>query len=81
MQTTESQFVDPSGLYRMNELVGRLDPATRKRVNPIVPVAAPTIARWVKAGAFPRPIALGANSVAWRGSDLNEWFAAKRPKA
>jgi prophage regulatory protein len=81
MQSTETQFVDPQALIRMNELVGRRDPKTRRRVNPIVPVAPPTISRWVKAGAFPRPVALGPNLVAWRGSDLNAWIAAKRPKA
>jgi len=78
MQATESQFVDPQALIRMNELVGRLDPKTRKRVDPIVPVAPATIARWTKAGVFPRPVALGPNLVAWRGSDLNEWLEARR---
>lgn len=33
-----------------------------------------TLARWIKAGHFPAPIQLAANSIAWRASDVEAWL-------
>jgi hypothetical protein len=78
MQATETLLVDPHGLFRMSDLIGRRDPATRKRLDPIIPASAATIYRWMAANEFPQPIQLGPNFVVWRGSDLNAWFAARQ---
>ena len=37
--------------------------------------------RRVGAGDFPPPIALGRRSVAWRSTQVQEWIAARLPKA
>lgn len=38
-----------------------------------------TIYRKVKAGAFPKPFELGANTSRWRLSDYQEWSKARTP--
>ena len=80
MQTVETPLVDPDGLFRLSDLIGRRDPATGKRQDPIVPVSPASIYRWMHSGDFPRPIQLGANLVAWRGSAINAWLAQRGPK-
>ena len=77
MQTVERPLVDPDGLYRLSDLIGRRDPATGKRVDPIVPASPATIYRWMNSGDFPRPIQLGVNLVAWRGHTLNQWMESR----
>ena len=43
--------------------------------------------RWCKAGEFPSPLTIGANSIRWRISDIETWLdslaadAAERPNA
>ena len=81
MQTTEAPLVDPNALFRLSDVIGQPSPETGKRTDAIVPVSSATIYRWIERGQFPAPIRLGANIVVWRGSALNEWIAAKRPKA
>ena len=39
-----------------------------------------TLWRWRRDGAFPQPIRLGPNSVAWRREAVDEWLAS-RPTA
>ena len=39
-----------------------------------------TIYAWMKAGAFPQPVALGARLVGWRESDIEAWMAAREMK-
>ena len=35
-----------------------------------------TLWRWIRAGTFPRPLALGpAASMGWRASDIDQWIA------
>lgn len=36
------------------------------------------IGRLVKAGAFPRPVHVSTNRVAWRLRDLESWMASRR---
>jgi prophage regulatory protein len=36
--------------------------------------------RRIRAGDFPRPIALGQRAVAWRDSEIQAWIAARSPK-
>ena len=39
-----------------------------------------TLYKWMSDGTFPRPIKIGANRVAWRMADLEEWRDS-RPQA
>ena len=78
MQTTETLLVDPDALFRMADLIGRRDPKTGKRVDPIIPASPATVYRWMRAGDFPQPINLGPNFVVWRGSAINAWFASRQ---
>ena len=78
MQTTEAPLVDPDALYRLKDVIGQPSPETGKRTDAIVPISSATVYRWIERGEFPAPIRLGANTVAWRGSDLNEWLEARR---
>lgn len=43
-------------------------------------LARSTIYDWMKRGAFPRPVALGARLVGWRESDIEKWLAAREQK-
>lgn len=36
-----------------------------------------TILRAIDAGAFPRPVRLGANSIAWDSTEVEKWCAAR----
>jgi len=40
-----------------------------------------TLYDWMKAGAFPRPVALGARLVGWRETDVQAWLEARETKA
>jgi len=40
----------------------------------LVSASYPTIWRWMRDGAFPRPVILGPNRVAWRESEVREWL-------
>jgi prophage regulatory protein len=40
-----------------------------------------TIYAWMASGEFPKPVALGARLVGWRETDIQEWMAARNPKA
>ena len=37
-------------------------------------VSVPTLYHWEKTTDFPKRIRLGANSVAWRGSEVQHWI-------
>jgi prophage regulatory protein len=36
-----------------------------------------TLRRWISAGDFPAPLKLGANSLAWRVTDVADWLASR----
>ena len=40
-----------------------------------------TLYDWMKAGHFPRPLALGPKAVGWRESDVNAWLESRTTKA
>lgn len=40
-----------------------------------VPVSTSTFDRWVREGRFPKPVKIGARTVAWRVEDVSRWFA------
>jgi len=51
--------------YRMPRLKSQLD------------VSQSSIWAWVKAGKFPKPIKLGANTTVWRAADVEAWAQSK----
>lgn len=42
-----------------------------------LPVAPATVWRWVQRGEFPKPVALGPQTTAWRLQDVERWEAAR----
>jgi prophage regulatory protein len=42
-----------------------------------IPVTAPTLWAWCRAGKFPRPRALGPNRTVWLASEVDEWIRAQ----
>lgn len=45
----------------------------RKEVEKIAGISRASIYRLIKAGKFPRPVALGTGSVRWKQSDVIAW--------
>lgn len=43
----------------------------------IVPFSKATLWRMVRAGAFPEPVRLSPNIVAWRATDVDEWIGSR----
>ena len=43
----------------------------------LIGVSIPSIWRWSRINAMPRPIKLGPNRTAWSVADLDAWLAAK----
>lgn len=60
---------------RIRELASTPDRAGR------LPVAPATVWRWVKRGDFPKPVALGPQTTAWRLEDVERWEAARAATA
>lgn len=44
-------------------------------------VSAWTVHEWVKAGVFPRPLWLGAQTKRWRAGDVRAWLQARAAQA
>jgi prophage regulatory protein len=42
-----------------------------------VPVTAPTLWAWVRAGKFPKPRALGPNKTVWVEAEVDAWMRAQ----
>lgn len=63
-----------TGFVREAQLVGsRKDPHQPR----ILPISAPTLWRWVKAGRFPAPVKLGPRVTAWPVEAVRAWMAAQ----
>ena len=45
-----------------------------KEVMSITSLARPTIYKYIKNGAFPRPVSLGGRAVAWVREEIEEWI-------
>ncbi len=50
------------------------EPVVRKTVGGI---AKTTLWRWIREGRFPKPVRLGANCIAWRADDVNQWINSR----
>jgi prophage regulatory protein len=49
----------------------------RKQVETRTGLSRSTIYQYIKDGAFPRPVRLGARAVGWLESDVSDWIAAR----
>ena len=56
----EQEHLD--GFLRMREVLALLR------------VSRSTLNRWIREGAFPRPVKLGKRAVRWRRSDIEGWL-------
>ena len=65
-----------SRLVRMAQLTGM--PRAVPPVLGIVPLDKSTIWRKIKEGDFPKPIRLGANSVAWDLAEVEAWLKSRK---
>ena len=43
-----------------------------------VPLSSTTLWRLCRSGAFPAPVRISTNAVAWRESDVEEWIQKQR---
>jgi len=49
----------------------------RQEIETELKISCATIYRWIKSGAFPKPIQLGSNMVRWKATDINAWISSK----
>ena len=42
-----------------------------------IPVTAPTLWSWVRAGKFPRPQAISPNKTVWVAAEVDEWMKVR----
>ena len=42
-----------------------------------IPITAPTLWAWVRAGKFPRPRAISPNRTAWIEAEVDQWMRAR----
>ena len=45
-----------------------------REVLALLRVSRSTLTRWIREGAFPRPVKLGKRAVRWRRSDIEGWL-------
>ena len=45
-----------------------------REVLALLSVSRSTLNRWIREGAFPRPVKLGKRAVRWRRSDIEHWL-------
>ncbi len=57
-----------SGFMRLWQIIGD----RKKGVAPILPIGRTSFLNGVKDGTYPRPVKLGARSVAWKVSEIRE---------
>lgn len=53
---------------------------TRRMLRKLVPVSDEAIRRWLKRGAFPRPLLINGRNF-WRLSELTYWLQRQSPRA
>lgn len=69
--TTQFTAIPETGFVKLWQIIG-----DRKRgIAPILPIGRTTFLNKVKAGEYPKPVKLGARSVAWRASDIRALLA------
>jgi predicted DNA-binding transcriptional regulator AlpA len=58
----------PIAFYKLYQIIGK--PKAVPPVPALIPIGRTTFLNGVKAGKFPKPIKLGARSVAWKVEDI-----------
>ena len=43
----------------------------------MIPVSPATLWRWVREGAFPKPVRLSSRITAWRAEDVDRWIKSR----
>ncbi|AOJ70296.1 phage transcriptional regulator AlpA [Burkholderia pseudomallei] len=56
-------------VFKLLRLVGVLDTVGVKKT---------TLYRWIREGKFPAPVQLGARSVGWRATDVQQWVESRQ---
>ena len=46
-----------------------------------IPITAPTLWSWVRAGKFPRPRAISPNKTVWIAAEVDEWMRMRPLRA
>lgn len=46
----------------------------------MIPVSPATLWRWVREGAFPKPVRLSSRVTAWRVEDVQAWMQSRKPE-
>ncbi|ELB2131751.1 AlpA family transcriptional regulator [Vibrio parahaemolyticus] len=52
-----------------------------KELTELLGISRATIYSWMKQGTFPQSVALGANSVGWKESDIQQWIDTRTSQA
>jgi prophage regulatory protein len=50
----------------------------RRDVEALCDIGRSTLYDWMKAGAFPKPVKLGARAVGWREGDILVWIKSRK---
>ena len=50
---------------------------SKQQVLAKIPVTAPTLWAWVRAGKFPRPRAISPNKTVWVAAEVDQWMQAR----
>jgi prophage regulatory protein len=50
---------------------------SKQQVLKKIPVTAPTLWAWVRAGRFPRPRAISPNKTVWVAAEVDAWMQAR----
>jgi prophage regulatory protein len=50
---------------------------SKQQVLKRIPITAPTLWSWVRAGKFPRPRAISPNKTVWLASEIDAWMRAR----
>ncbi len=66
--TYTTHQMPPIAFYKLYQIIG--NPNAVPAVPALIPIGKATFLNGVKAGKFPKPIKLGARSVAWKVEDI-----------
>ena len=63
-----------------NQIASALRILRRNQVEERTGLSRASIYAFMKTGAFPKSVALGARSVGWRESDIEDWISSRTEK-
>ena len=71
--TTQSEYRGPTGPNNSSDRYLRQQEVLQR-----VGTSPVNLRRWEKIGIFPQRYKIGPNSVAWKESEVNQWFADRQ---